>query len=447
MSEAASRLPFSAKSRRTVEQPISYLIQTALHNPHLINLAAGLVDPRTLPVADCEQITKHLFGDDARARAALQYDTTLGLHTLRKELLSHLARVEQVPEAELGYSAEDILVTTGSQQVLYLVGDVLLDPGDIVIAANPSYFVYTGTLTSLGATVIAAPMDEDGMDADAVEQILLRLQREGRLSRVKLIYCTSYFDNPTGLTLSLPRRRELLELARRFSTHHRIMIHEDAAYRELRYDGQPLPSIKSFDRDNRHVIISNTFSKPFAPGIKLGYSAMPADLLEAVVQQKGNHDFGSANVCQYIALDALQSGIYQSHVQTLCQSYRAKRDAILQSLSRHMPKHAGLSWTKPHGGLYVWLTLPENIDTRRSSRMFQRCVSAGVLYVPGDYCFVPDEHGELPVNHLRLSFGQVAPEQIDAGIERLARVVAQELADEQALSASDTKSAPLSRRG
>jgi 2-aminoadipate transaminase len=321
----------------------------------------------------------------------------------------------------MSLTADDIVLTTGSQQTLYLVGDCLIDPGDIVIAANPSYFVFTGTLQSLGAQVKTVPADDDGMDVEAVADLLASLERNGLLPRVKFIYCTSFFDNPTGLTLSLPRRKRMLEIARLFSRHHRILILEDAAYRELRYDGEALPSIKSFDEANEFTILTQTFSKPFAPGLKLGYTAMPRSLLEAVLHQKGNHDFGSANICQQIALEAMRDGSYSRHLEILRTEYRKKRDLMLGSLQRHMPNQ--VHWTHPHGGLYIWLTSPPFIDTSRDSRMFRECLSHHVLYVPGDYCFQPDETGQIPRNHLRLSFGQVAIEKIDSGIERLASVI------------------------
>jgi 2-aminoadipate transaminase len=428
-------LPLSAKARRTREQPISYLINEALRNPRLINLAAGLVDPLTLPVAECEQITRRIFADTHRGRRALQYDTTLGLAGLREATLHHMVTLDGMHASAMALTADNIVVTTGSQQALYLIADVLIDPGDIVIAANPSYFVYAGALTSLGAQVLAVPMDDDGMDVEAVDRLLSRLGREGKLSRVKLVYCTSYYQNPTGLTLSAERRPRLLEIVRRHSeaAGHRILILEDAAYRELRYDGPSHRSIKSYDAENRFTVISHTFSKPFAPGLKLGYSAMPEDLLHAVIQQKGNHDFGSANLTQHIALEALTNGSYHRHVQELQQAYRAKRDAMLAALRRHMPAAEGLSWTETHGGLYVWVTLPAHLDTSRGSPLFAECVARGVLYVPGAYCFQPDERtGRIPSNHLRLSFGQVAPEQIEPGIQRLASVVATHLAPEPA---------------
>jgi 2-aminoadipate transaminase len=420
-------LPLSTKALRTPEQPISYLISVVMRNPGLINFAAGLVDPLTLPVEECGVITRKIFSDTGRGRAALQYDTTIGLKELREAALRHIESLEGKSAAEMALSPDHVVVTTGSQQSLYLVGDVLLNPGDIVIAAQPSYFVYTGALASLGATVLTVPMDDEGMDVEAVAALLAKLQSEGRLARVKFVYCTSYFQNPTGLTLSLARRPRLLEIVKQFSRSHRITILEDAAYRELRYDGDALPSIKSFDTQNQFVALSHTFSKPFAPGLKLGYTAMPGDLAEAVLHQKGNHDFGSASLAQHIALESLQDTSYFSHVARLRRSYREKRDAMLAALDRFMPTDAGISWTRAHGGLYVWMTLPKHADTSRSGTMFDAALEAGVVYVPGDYCSQPGADGQLPRNQLRLSFGQVAIERIEPGIELLAGVIRRHL--------------------
>jgi len=432
-------LNLSSKALRTKEQPISYLIATALRNPNLINLAAGLVDPLTLPVEACATIAHRIFSDQARGRMALQYDTTLGLTELRREAVKHIEKLEGVPARSMGLDADQIVVTTGSQQALYLIADVLLDPGDIVIAAAPSYFVFTGALDSLGAVIHTVPMDEDGMDVEAVGHLMEELEVQGNLSRLKFVYCTSYYQNPTGLTLSAERRPRLLELVKRFSRDHRILIVEDAAYRELRYDGPAHRSVKSYDSENRFTVLTQTFSKPFSPGLKLGYTAMPPDLLHAVIQQKGNHDFGSANVTQHMAQEAFRDGSYHRQVELLVQNYRAKRDVMLRSLKRFMPVHSGIRWTHPHGGLYVWLTLPESIDTSRTGPMFGACVDRGVLYVPGEYCFQRDGHGSLPRNHLRLSFGQVAPDQIEPGIERLASVVGSLISDPKS-RISDLKS-------
>src|SRR5258706_4572273 len=243
-------LSLAAKAKRTREAPISALIGAAVADPSLISFAAGLVDPLTLPVDECAAITQKIFADRARAQTTLQYDTTLGLKPLRHQLLAHLEKLEGKPASSMSLTADDLILTTGSQQTLYLVGDCLIDPGDIVIAANPSYFVFTGTLQSLGAQVKTVPADDDGMDVEAVAGLLRQFERDGQLTEVKIIYCTSSSDNPTGLTLSPPPRKRLLEIARQFSPDHPILILEDAAYRELPYDGEALPSIKSFDERN-----------------------------------------------------------------------------------------------------------------------------------------------------------------------------------------------------
>ena len=416
-------LHLSAKARRTQDSPINALIAAKLANPELVNFAAGLVDEATLPVEEVAAIAGRIFGDPRHGRRALQYGTTLGLRPLREELAAHLARLEGKSAAEMGLSADDILVSTGSQQGLYLIADVLLDVGDIVITANPSYFVFTGALQSLGARVLAVPMDEQGMEVEAVEKLLEELQARGELGRVKFVYCTSFFDNPTGLSLSTPRRGRLVEIVRRFSQAHRILILEDAAYRELRYDGEALPSIKSFDAENLYTIITQTFSKPFAPGIKLGYTAMPPDLLDQVLRQKGGHDFGSSSVCQEIALEAMKDGSYARHLEVLKTEYRRKRDAILAALRANLIESKELHWTHPEGGIYVWLTLPQGVDTSRRGKLFERCVEHGVLYVPGAYSFHEDEKGRTPDHHMRLCFGQVTLEEIGPGIERLASAI------------------------
>jgi len=428
-------LPLSAKARRSPESPINELIAAKLANPDLINFAAGLVDEASLPVDECRTIAARIFADDAQGRKALQYGTTIGLRPLREELLAHLERLEGRKVGELNLSPDDLIVTSGSQQSLYLIADVLLDPGDIVITANPSYFVFTGALKSLGADVRAVPMDEDGMDVEAVEALLAQLKASGKLSRVKFIYCTSYFDNPTGLSLSGPRRPRLVEIVKKYSTSHRILILEDAAYRELRLDGPVHPSIKSFDPENLYTIIAQTFSKPFAPGIKLGYAAMPRDLLEQVLRQKGSHDFGSSNLCQEIALQAMHDGSYARHLEVLRQQYRAKRDATLAALDQQFSnsarnaQHSALFWTHPAGGLYVWLTLPKHADTSREGRLFETCVKYGVLYVPGAYSFHADSAGRIPNHHMRLCYGQVPPADIVPGIERLAEAIKAELSE------------------
>lgn len=423
-------IAFSEKAKRTQEAPISYLIAVAKANPHLISFAAGLVDPATLPLEETRAIIDRLLSDPATGRDALQYGTTVGDRPLREAIVRRLEELEGVPASTMSVSADNVILTTGSQQVLYMLADVLIDPGDIVIVEAPSYFVYAGALASFGARLLPVPMDRDGMVVEELDKLLNRLATSGELSRVKAVYCQSYFQNPTGLTLALERRSRLVEIVRQHSVDHRIVIVEDAAYRELRYDGDDLPSVKRYDADNAYVASCYTFDKPFAAGLKVGYAILPPELHRQVLEQKGNHDFGSAHLCQQIVAGAMADGSYAAHLPAVHAGYRAKRDAMLAALDAHLPPGsiAGVSWTRPTGGLYVWLSLPLALDTSRRGGMFDDCLKRCVLYVPGEYCFHPDEHGHVPQNHMRLCYAVTPLEQIEPGIARLAGAIKDRLA-------------------
>jgi 2-aminoadipate transaminase len=422
---------FSEQSQRTHDQPISYFMQQAIENPRLISLAAGLVDPVSLPAAAVEEAFDHLLSRPEKARAALQYGTTQGHASLREKLLAHLAALDGVSARDLSLTPDDVVITTGSQQLLYLLTELLFDPGDIVITEAPSYFVYQGTLQSRGVRILSVPMDDEGMQIDALEALLSRLEHDRELGRVRLIYTCDYFQNPTGLNLSVARRQRLVELVRRYNHKHRILILEDAAYRELRYEGPDLPSIKSFDPDNLHVITAMTFSKPCAPGLKTGYGFLPRDLVGPLLRLKGNHDFGSNNLTQHLLDRLLETGAYARHVMELQDVYRAKRAAMLSALARefggasHEDNHLGgttaMHWTHPAGGLYVWLSFPRSVDTGPQSTLMQAALREGVLYVPGQFCYVAGPRQPVPTWEARLSFGVVTPEQVDEGIRRLAR--------------------------
>src|SRR5437763_1708596 len=411
-------LPLSGKSLRTTDSPITYFIQKALETPGLISFAAGLVDEESLPAAEVGAAVAQIMADPATARAALQYGSTQGLPSLRDKVLAHVCLADGVAPEELNLTADDVVITTGSQQLLYLLGEVLFDPGDIVITEAPSYFVYHSLLQSKGARVLTVPMDDRGMDTDALESLLERLDRTGELGRVKLIYTVDYFQNPTGLTLSESRRPRLVELARRFSTHHRLLILEDAAYRELRYTGDDLPSVKRFDEGNEFVVYTGTFSKPCAPGLKTGFAILPRDVVAPLLHLKGSHDFGSTNLAQYIIDRLMETGMYARHVGRLRAVYREKRDLMLRALEREFTDFPGARWTVPAGGLYVWLTL-DGVDTGPGGPLVPAALEAGVLYVPGEFGHVPDEAGRVPRDEIRLCFGVATADQIPEGIRRL----------------------------
>jgi 2-aminoadipate transaminase len=409
--------------QRGSKQPISFLMEQAVQNPSVISLAAGLVDQSTLPDTEVRAACAALLADEAQARQALQYGTTQGAERLRKQLVGHLAELEGCRADRLGIAPEQLILTTGSQQLLSLVGEVLLDPGDVVLVAAPTYFAYLGTLNGLGARIVSVATDADGMQADALEAAFHKLDRAGELQRVKLIYVVSYYENPSGISLSAGRRRKIVDIARRWSRAQTIYVLEDAAYRELRYDGPEFPSVWSFDRDRRTVILAQTFSKSFSPGLRIGFGVVPRELVAPLCDCKGNEDFGSANFNQHLLATVFEQRLYAGHVQLLRTTYREKRDAMLDAADRYFGKFMGVDWVHPHGGLYVWMTLPDTVATSFESPLFRRATQVDrVMYVPGEVCYAgpPDER---PRHLMRLSFGTQPIAGIDEGMRRLASAV------------------------
>ena len=412
-------LGLSDQSARTTDSPITYFIKKALETPGLISFAAGLVDEGSLPTEEVTAAVAQIMASPRTGRAALQYGSTQGLPALREQVLAEVCRADRVTPQEVNLSPQDVVITTGSQQLLYLLGEVLLDPGDIAITEAPSYFVYHGVLRTRGVRVLTVPMDGGGMDLDALEALLERLRTTGEADRVKLIYTVDYFQNPTGLTLAESRRPRLLDLAKRYGARNRLLILEDAAYRELRYSGEDLPSIKRFDAKNEYVVYTSTFSKPCAPGLKTGYALLPKDLVGPILNLKGNHDFGSTNLSQHVISRMIETGAYARHVNHLRQVYRDKCNLMVAALEREFADFPGISWTLPAGGLYVWLTFPPGFDTGPAGPLVPAALEAGVLYVPGEFGHVPGKSGGIARNETRLSFGVADPAQIPEGIRRL----------------------------
>ncbi len=415
---------FSARAVRTGAQPIGELMAAAVENPELISLAAGLVDQDTLPSEPSRELADRLLRSPA-AKRSLQYGATAGLDRLRRTLFDHMLRLDRLAGDRTAATEDDVVITTGSQQLLFLLTDVLVDLGDIVITGWPSYFVYTSALAGLGVEVRCVDLDRDGIIPERLESLLADLADRGELHRVKILYVIPDHQNPTGITLAPERRPALLDVVRRYSHDHRILVIEDAAYRELTYEGEPAASLKSYDPANELVALCQTFSKPFSPGLKTGYGLLPRDLVSPVLLQKGGHDFGSANFPQHLLQEAMEEGLYHDHVAALRRAYAAKRDAMLEALAsafRDFPP-GSVRWTRPAGGLYVWVTLPEDVATGPRSALFRRAVDRGVLYVPGTYCYPDDPQRRVPGHTLRLSFGSPTVEQIRTGVHRLADAV------------------------
>jgi len=426
----SNKICFSKKRTWSHDLPISFLMQQGVENPGVLSLAAGLVDQNSLPVAITKKSFDQLFSDPKTAKEALQYGTTAGSVSLRSLLLSHLTNLEQKSAEELGVTVDNIIVTTGSQQYLSLLGEVLFDPGDICLVAAPTYFVFLGVLQGLGARIISVETDEFGMRMDSLEATLEMLESQGQLSRVKMIYLVSDYENPSGISLSQDRRKQVVEIAQTWSKQQRILILEDLAYRELCYDGPVVPSIRSFDPTGETVILTQTFSKSFSPGLRVGFGIASEEVCAAIRDKKGNDDFGSTNMSQHILAIALRENLYYDHVEHLRAVYREKRDGMLEAAEIYFSNMPGVQWVQPNGGLYVWMTLPATIETGFTSPLFQKAIHQDkVMYVPGELCFAVDqglscnEQPAVQKNHMRLTFGVQNVEGIHEGMKRLANAV------------------------
>lgn len=418
------RTNLSAPAVRTSPPAISTLMQLALADPGLISLAAGFVDQNSLPVELAAAAIQRLLADPTEGRRALQYGTTIGDRDLREGLLAHLERTEGASPGSFRHALPRTLVTSGSQQLLYLIAEALLEPGDIVLVESPTYFVFLGVLETRGARAIGVETDADGMRLDSLENALAELEARGELGRVKLIYTVSEHSNPTGVSLAQERRGGLVELARRWSKQQRIYILEDAAYRGLTFEGNPPQSVWSFDPEGETVILARTFSKTFSPGLRIGYGILPEALFGPVLHLKGNHDFGTGNFGQRLLVQLLDDGGYDRHVSELVGIYRRKRDVMVSALEDAFGSMGGaVSWIRPRGGLFLWLTFPEGMDAGPDGPLFARCRDRGVIYVPGNYSFA-GEPGATPRNHARICFGVPGEAELEEGARRLALALA-----------------------
>ncbi|MHC4712448.1 MAG: aminotransferase-like domain-containing protein [Planctomycetota bacterium] len=404
--------PLSSKGERAAPQPISYLMAQGVSGG-CISLAAGLVDADSLPAEEVNDVVCRLVA--GRGRIPLQYGTTEGLRSLREKVKGRLCRADGVSPADL--PLERVLLSTGSQQMLYILTEILVDPGDIVITPAPTYFVYLGTLQTAGARVRGVPIDGEGMRVDALREALEEIEATGEADRVKLVYIASYFQNPSGVSLSVDRRKALVETVKSFKSMRPLII-EDAAYRELRFEGDDTRSIWSFDEGGERVAHLGTFSKPLSPGLRTGFAVIPEALIEKATIVKGNHDFGSANFSQHVIDLLVESGFYDRHVERLRETYRGKCDLMCECLQRGLGPAA--RWTKPGGGLYVWVDLGR-VDTGMNGPFFRRCAENGVLYVPGEFAY-PEGYA-APLGQMRLSFGPSSADDIREGVARLASSV------------------------
>jgi len=415
-------IALSALGRRTAPPPISWLMQTALARPKLISLAAGFTDNETLPVGFSRQLLNEILRTPKTGRPALQYGTTTGDEKLRQLTAAHLQKLDGGPDR--AHAPERILITGGSQQLLYLTLEALCDEGDLVLVEDPTYFVFLSILQSRGLRARGVKLERDGIDLAQLEKILTQLKQSGQLRRLKALYLVTYFQNPTGATTTLAKKRAALTLLKKFerAAGHPIYLIEDAAYRELRFDHDAdVPTALTLPGARDRVIYAGTYSKPFATGVRVGFGLLPEPVYTAVLRIKGNHDFGTASLLQQLLTRALATGTYDRQVAKARKNYARKAAVMRRALAEHFP--AAVEIWEAGGGLYFWARLPKGISAGVNSKIFQAALKHNVLYVPGELCYADDSARRKPANELRLSFGNASVENIRTGIRRLGAVL------------------------
>ncbi len=413
---------FSEAGKRTAAPEISWLMAQALETPGLISLAAGFVDQESLPHELVSSEVAELLSEPVCGRAMLQYGTTQGDEGLRR-MLNQRLHEEGVLNSGASIDPSHFIMGSGSQQILYLLAETMLDEGDIVLMEAPTYFVVLGAMQSRGAQPVGIDIDEGGLVPEKLDRTLGELESIGQLERVKLLYCMTYAGNPHGVTLKEERRPVILNILRQYRERgYSILLLEDAAYRRLNYTAPPAP-IKSLDVENDLVVYTESFSKSLSPGLRLGFGVGPKDIIDKLIHIKGNHDFGSSNMSQMILKRILEVGAFDRHVEMLRLLYEKKCSIALNVFSTTMP--AGSALPHPHGGFYIWATLPDEFDTGPKSEIFQQAVQSKVLYVPGSLCYSSDRPESKCSSSMRISYGQIGQEALKEGCERLAGVLSQ----------------------
>jgi 2-aminoadipate transaminase len=367
----------------------------------IISFAGGLPDPDTFPIDEIAEITNEILMDNGKT--ALQYGATEGYIPLREELIKFLAT--DGVKADL----DNVIVTTASQQALDIVGKIFIDPGDVVIVERPTYVGAISAFNSYKSKMVGIEMDDEGMLMDLLSEKLIELDKVG--TKPKFIYVIPDFQNPGGYTMSFERRKKLLEIA----SKNNLLIIEDSPYRAIRYRGETIPSLQSMDKEKR-VISLYTFSKILFPGMRLGWVVGPAEIVDKFVVAKQAMDLCTPPFNQAIVAEYLRRGKLYDNISSTIINYKAKNELMLNKLDEYMPKGQGLKWTKPDGGLFLWVTCPDSVNTED---IFYEAIKQNVAYVTGSAFY-----GENPqYNSLRLNFSYPTLEQIDTGIMRLAKVL------------------------
>jgi len=372
----------------------------------MISFGGGMPDPATFPIEELQEIIASIFKNSYAN--AFQYGVTQGIRPLREQIKRLVKETENIDCRE-----EEINVTSGSQQALYATSKVLVQPGESVITELPTYVGAISANNANLVNMVGIEMDDNGMKTDLLEEKLGQMKSRGKLPR--FIYVIPNYHNPAGYTLSLERRKHLIDLA----VDYNIPIVEDNPYGELRYSGSRIPSIKSMDPDNR-VIYMGTFSKVMTPGLRIGYVLGEEEFISKVNLLKQALDLSTNTLSEYIAYEYLKRDVMKTQIPKNIEIYRKKRDAMLKALSANFPPNS--KWSKPDGGMFVWATVDPRIDT---TKMLSRSVRNGVAYISG-VSFYPNAEKR---NNMRINFSYPTVPDIHEGITRLSRTLEEESAE------------------
>ena len=364
--------------------------------PEVISFAGGLPAPELFPVKEIKEVNRIVL--DESGHKALQYTTTEGYAPLRSWIADRMNT-----RLRTSFDRDNILITHGSQQALDLSGKVFLDKGDIVLCESPTYLAAISAFRAYECNFIEVPTDKDGMVMDELEKLLQNT------TNVKLIYVIPDFQNPTGRTWNYERRKQLAE----FATKYGVIVVEDNPYGELRFEGEPLPSVKSFDKEG-YVLCTGSFSKIFCPGYRIGWIAGDKDIIRKYVLVKQGTDLQCNTIAQMEIAKYLELYDIDKHISKIIKTYRFRRDLAVKTMEKAFPK--GITFTRPQGGLFSWVELPENINARD---VLVKCLEKNVAYVPGG-SFFPNSGKE---NTFRINFSNMPEDRIVEGLERLADVL------------------------
>lgn len=363
--------------------------------PGMISFAGGNPSPAALPDETVSRLAQQVLAE--KGKAILQYGATEGYPPFLESLKGYVAQ-------QVGKECA-VLPTTGSTQGMDLLCKALIDPGDVILVEDPTFLGNMQCMRLYQAKLVPVPSDDNGVMLDKLEEAMIKYHP-------KMFYVIPTFQNPTGRTLATDRRKPIAELAAKYG----VIVAEDDPYRDLRYSGTPAPSIKSYDEEG-WVVFLGSFSKIISPGLRVGFMAGDAGILRKCTMGKQSTDVHTANLNQAIVDQFLRQNLLPGHIETICQSYKAQMDAMMEELDKFP---AGTTYTRPEGGLFIWVELPEGTDCKE---LLAKAVAKSVAYVPGTHFFADGGHG----NTFRLNFSNSTIEQIHQGMTTLRKLIEENL--------------------